>query len=73
MSDQVQFVRPQFVRKRYSVTGKTLSRWVANPELGFPAPIFINRVRSWSLADLQAWERARAAGRTVKETDYATA
>jgi hypothetical protein len=50
---------------RYSVCSKTLDRWCASPDLGFPKPHWINKRRYFRLADLRAWEIERAAGRAA--------
>jgi len=49
------------VRARYNVSDMGLWRWLWNPELKFPQPIYINKRRYWPLSALQAWEIARAA------------
>lgn len=39
------------------ITTMTLYRWINNPELNFPAPVVINRLRYWrqeDIADFQA-------------------
>ena len=63
MNTDDNFLPAKQVERRYSVCGRTLDRWEDNPELGFPKPSWINHRRYWRLADLQAWERARAAGK----------
>ena len=52
------------VRSRYSISGRTLSRWRHNADLGFPAAIMINGRCYFDEAQLLAWERSRV--RTVK-------
>ena len=49
------------VRSRYGVSDMTLWRWLRNEQLNFPRPVTINKRRFWKLADLEAWEAARAA------------
>lgn len=49
------------VAQRYNVCRRTISRWQASGELGFPAPLLINQRRYWREADLQAWEISRRA------------
>ena len=56
------------VCKRYKVTGMTLWRWDHDPELGFPKPIRINRRKYRDHAELEAWERERAAGSNAEGT-----
>ncbi|WP_424955670.1 DNA-binding protein [Hyphomicrobium sp. 1Nfss2.1] len=47
------------VWSRYGICSMTLSRWLKNPALGFPKPIYFGRYRYWRLADLQEFERSR--------------
>jgi hypothetical protein len=46
---------------RYSIGVRTLFRWCQDPQVGFPAPLVIQRRRYWREEDLQAWERAQTA------------
>jgi hypothetical protein len=48
------------VAARYSVTTRTVERWSEDAELGFPAPIWINRRKFWSLNALRFFDRERA-------------
>ena len=50
---------------RYGVCSRTVERWMENPELGFPAAVWINKRRYFRVAELERWERERAAGREV--------
>lgn len=45
---------------RYDTTPRTLDRWLAREELGFPKPIVINGRRYWHENKLIEWERSRA-------------
>jgi hypothetical protein len=36
-----------------------LWRWIHDPKLQFPQPIYIQKYRYWKLSDLIAWERTR--------------
>jgi predicted DNA-binding transcriptional regulator AlpA len=47
---------------RYGVSEMSINRWLRNPKLNFPKPIYIGRFRYWRLSDLTRWERERAAG-----------
>lgn len=47
------------VQTRYQKSHVTIWRWTRDPELNFPAPIQINRLNYWKLADLEAWEASR--------------
>ena len=42
------------------VSGMTLWRWLNNPVLNFPKPMYIGRRRYWREADIIAWLDARA-------------
>jgi predicted DNA-binding transcriptional regulator AlpA len=46
--------------QRYGIADRTLDRWLADPALGFPKPVVVNRRRYFRVADLTAWERDRA-------------
>jgi hypothetical protein len=48
------------VRARYNVSDMGLWRWLRNPGLNFPQPIYINKRRYWPLSALRAWEIERA-------------
>jgi predicted DNA-binding transcriptional regulator AlpA len=50
------------VWNRYSVTGRTIDRWLKDETLAFPRPIVIRNRRYWREAELIAWERSQAAG-----------
>jgi hypothetical protein len=54
------------VRHRYGVCSRTIARWERNPRLGFPAALVVNHRKYRRLAELQAWERVRAAGKSVE-------
>jgi predicted DNA-binding transcriptional regulator AlpA len=51
------------VWERYGVTDVCLWRWLQDSKMKFPEPTRINNRRYWRIADLVAWERARAANR----------
>jgi hypothetical protein len=48
------------VAQRYGVVLRTLARWDANQNLGFPAPAIINSRKYRAVEELDAWDRARA-------------
>jgi hypothetical protein len=48
------------VWERYDVTDRTLDRWIASPEIGFPQPLIVNNRRYFSEPELIVWERQRA-------------
>lgn len=39
---------------------RTMDRWIADPDLGFPQPMMINGRRFWTLRRIREWERAQA-------------
>ena len=49
------------VADRFHVATRTVERWMEDPLLNFPQPLLINKRRYWSLAELENWERVRAA------------
>ena len=57
------YLAARAVWERYDVTSMTISRWLADPRLAFPRPIYIGRYRYWVLEELEHWERSRAAKR----------
>ncbi len=63
--DYENFLPARQVWERYGVTDMTLHRWIRDEKLGFPAPIYIHRLRYWRLADLEEWERSRPVGRAA--------
>ena len=46
------------VKKRYSVTDKSIWRWLKDDSLGYPQPIRIKGRSFWRIADLRAREDA---------------
>lgn len=59
-ADRPDFLPARRVWERYGVTDMTIDRWVKNPDLAFPKPVYIGRYRYWRISDLEAWERSRA-------------
>lgn len=49
------------VLRRYKIVDRTLKRWLDSPSLAFPRPLVINGRRYFRAADLEQWERDRAA------------
>ena len=49
------------VRHRYEIVDRTLKRWLDNPSLKFPRPLIVNGRRYFKVAELEQWERDRAA------------
>jgi hypothetical protein len=56
------------VRDRYRRTGETLRAWEQDPRLNFPKPVWINGRKYRSEAELDAFDRARAAERQTEPT-----
>ena len=42
------------------VSDMTVWRWLKNPELGFPRPVYIARRRYWKEAEVLAWIEAQS-------------
>src|SRR5262245_13001867 len=48
------------VARRYGITRRSLDRWLATPDMGFPPPdLRINTRRYWDELVLVRWDRAR--------------
>ena len=41
------------------ISDMTLWRWLANPEMNFPQPVYINTRRYWRRGDVTAWLETR--------------
>lgn len=54
-ANQTFLTGPQ-VQARYQKSHVSIWRWMNDEALGFPAPIKINRLNYWRVADLEAWE-----------------
>lgn len=68
MSDSTERDRLLPIRQviaRYSVTDRTIDRWLADPRVNFPKPLVIQRRRFWRLAEIENFERQRAALRAA--------
>lgn len=63
------FLPARKVWERYGVTSMTLYRWLASPDMAFPAPVYLGRFRYWKLSDVLVWEasRPRAGSRTADQ------
>ncbi|RAX40749.1 DNA-binding protein [Rhizobium tropici] len=44
------------VCERYSISKRTLNRWMKDDAMGFPKPIEINRILYWREKDIADWE-----------------
>ena len=45
---------------RYGKSIRSLDRWLDDPRMGFPHPVYLGRMRFWRVADLEAWEAEQA-------------
>lgn len=54
---------PRSTSSRYDCAPITLTRWQQDPQIEFPAPVYVGRMRFFILEQLLAWERARIFGR----------
>jgi predicted DNA-binding transcriptional regulator AlpA len=61
------YITQKQLKARYGdVSDMTIWRWEHDRELGFPKSININRRKYYDLAELEAWERKRAASASGK-------
>ncbi len=51
------FLPARAVWERYGVTSMSLYRWLADPALDFPRPLYLGRFRYWRFSELEEWER----------------
>jgi hypothetical protein len=65
--DPDHMIQARAVARRYSISVRTLDRWLHKPHLKFPQPTMVTRDatgrvanRYWRLGDLIAWERTQA-------------
>lgn len=65
------FLPARLVLDRYSISEMSLWRWLHDPEMQFPEPVYLGRFRYWKLSDLLTWERSRARGRTLADATKA--
>jgi predicted DNA-binding transcriptional regulator AlpA len=64
-NDEVLINAPQ-VLGMFGITDMTLWRWLHNERLGFPKPIYIQRLRYWKRAEVRRWlEQQRATRASV--------
>lgn len=53
------------VWERYGITSMSLHRWVNDPALNFPRPMYFGRFRFWRLSELEEWERRQPRGKAA--------
>lgn len=56
-----QYIPRRKVRARFNVSDMTLWRWDKDEKLAFPRAITINGRKYYDLAEIEEWERVRAA------------
>lgn len=60
------FLTSTQVQVRYgSISDMALWRWLRDPRMDFPQPIYFGRLRFWRLNDLEKWERDRVSNQTA--------
>lgn len=60
------------LKTRYRCSAMTVYRWVKNPDLDFPKPIYLGRVRYWDADEIAEWEaKQRAKSREAVEAEAA--
>jgi hypothetical protein len=55
------------VLDRYDICDRTLDRWLAKQELGFPRPLIINKRRYFREGQLRQWELNRATAKAGQQ------
>ena len=68
-----EFIPAPKVLERYGVSDMTLWRWLKDPALGFPRPVYIGRFRYFRISELDAWERALPRELAAADDEAATA
>ena len=58
----VELVPAPTVATECHVTRRTVGRWLLDENLGFPAPVEINRRLYFRRSELEAWKLSRLAG-----------
>jgi predicted DNA-binding transcriptional regulator AlpA len=59
-------LRRQQVAERYGgVNPRTVDRWLLDPELNFPKPLYIGITPMWDESELERWEQERAKPQTT--------
>ncbi len=56
-----QYITSRKIQDRFGISAMTLWRWERDKKLGFPTSTNINRRKYYDLAEIEVWERARAA------------
>lgn len=67
----VEFVPKAKVAAEHHVVVKTIDRWTANPKMGFPQPVRINRRDYFKRGELERWKAAQRAREVAAELETA--
>lgn len=60
------YLPARLVAARFASTIRTIDRWTEDQRMAFPQPVYLGRMRFWRVADLEAWEAARAHPNTTE-------
>lgn len=60
-AEAAKYLPSRDLRERYRVSDMSIWRWLRDDKLAFPKPTVINGRRYWLIAEIEQWERARAA------------
>ena len=74
--DQSSYLIPKpSLAKELGITSRTLSRWIEDPEMGFPEAVVINSRNYFVRAAVEAWkaERVKSSARIVSPAHLSAA
>lgn len=64
---QPEYMTARQVWEMFSVTDRTLDRWIANSQLAFPRPTYLNRRKYFLRDEIEKWAAsARSAAPTAE-------
>ncbi|MCB9947110.1 MAG: hypothetical protein H6842_04690 [Rhodospirillaceae bacterium] len=69
--DNGRLIPARLAWEHFGVTSMTLHRWLRDPRLDFPRPVFIGRYRYFYLSEIQQWERSRPRTSPLARADAA--
>ena len=55
-TDRIWITAGQVLARYGDISAMTLWRWVRDPKMGFPKPVYLNRRRYWDLDALDAFD-----------------
>jgi hypothetical protein len=58
-SGAIELVPARLIADELHITRRTLSNWVVNPAVGFPAPYIINERWFFGRQEIESWKLAR--------------